>query len=331
MERTVFGNYVLERHLRRGGMADVYLARVVQGHKAGLQVAIKRLRPDLYGHAEYADLFVSEADLGRYLQHPNIVAVIEAGVIDEAYFIAMEFIDGWDLHTVLRTLEQRATACPWPLACHIAYMVALGLHFAHTAKTKEGASMGIVHCDVTPSNIFITRTGLVKLGDFGVAHTRAVGQALQQGLAGKPHYFAPEQVLGESASAATDVFALGVVLYQLLTGKRPFDGADEHAVCRHILRGKPAPPSRHRHDVPRRLDALVLQCLQRRPPHPGSQGVLGRLSASLRGAGAYRFGDAQALAQALHAMMAATPMGAVNVQNLCRALALLPPSPSASP
>ncbi|RYF09782.1 MAG: serine/threonine protein kinase [Deltaproteobacteria bacterium] len=327
MALEVFGNYVVERHLGRGGMADVHLARVRTGARAGTAVALKRLRPEVANHPEYADLFVGEADLSRYLKHPNIIEVIEAGSVDEVTYIAMELMDGWDLHTLLRAAQQRRIAVPWRLGCHIAQMVGQGLHFAHTAKTATGTPMGIVHCDVTPANIFITRDGRVKIGDFGVAFTGATGRALEVGLAGQPHYFAPEQILAEPATPATDVFALGVVLYEMLTWKRPFEGAGARAICRRILRGRTSPPSRHRHDVPHELDALVLSCLRRRAAT--RPGPWARLCSRIWGPPLRRLPTAQSLVDALRTFAAPAPLGPDNLQHYLQRVNIDAPAPVA--
>ncbi|HET6343842.1 MAG TPA: serine/threonine-protein kinase [Myxococcota bacterium] len=295
---TDFGNYQLDRLLGRGGMAEVFRARVKSGPRAGRAVALKRLLETMVHDPVCVDLFVSEADINRYLTHPNIVQMFEAGSVGEVFFIAMEYIEGRDLGQVVQACAQRKTHLRLDVACYIAHRVALALHFAHTAKNSEGVPLGIVHCDVTPSNIFISHQGDVKLGDFGVARTRAIGSALEGGLAGKPEYFAPEQILGEEASPATDVFALGVIFYELLTNMRPFQGKTLDELCDAIVEGKVPRPSTLRPVVPE-LEAVVLTALGRRASYEKT-GVLHRVKSAIATKLPTRYNNAQEFADALH-------------------------------
>ena len=266
-----FGHFELEALLGRGGMAEVFRARPTTGPHAGEVVAVKRLLPNVAHDVQAIDLFVSEADLGRYLHHPGIVQVLEAGSIDDTYYIAMEYIDGCDLGQLLTVCRQRKVRLPIDLACHVAFHVAQALHFAHSARTNEGRWLGIIHCDVTPANIFISRSGETKLADFGVAHNRVVGRALDEGLAGKPHYFAPEQILGQELTPLTDIFALGVILYQMLTNERPFDGKTVQEICDRVLKTRVPPPSEARPGVSARLDDIVARAIARRLPNDSEE------------------------------------------------------------
>ena len=259
-----FGNYKLERLLGQGGMAEVFLATRLTGANAGTQVALKRLKASFAQDPTYTDLFLSEADINRTLVHPNIVRVLDAGSVDDTPYMAMEYIQGPDLGQVLEACNRRKVMLPLELACHIAHMVANGLHFAHIARSATGKHLGIVHCDVTPSNIFVGSDGRVRLADFGVATTQATGSAVEKGLAGKPQYFAPELLLGEPADPTADVFALGVILYEMFTGVRPFDGESFATICDRIVAGKPERPSNLRPELTDAQEEVTLRALRRR-------------------------------------------------------------------
>lgn len=245
-------------------MAEVFLATRLAGPGAGTVVALKRLKPKVAQDPTYTDLFLSEADINRTLVHPNIVRVLDAGSVDDTPYIAMEYIQGPDLGQVLVACSKRKVRLPVELACYIAHMVANGLHFAHIARSATGKHLGIVHCDVTPSNIFVGSDGRVRLADFGVATTQATGSAVEKGLAGKPQYFAPELLLGEAADPSTDVFALGVILYEMYTGVRPFEGESFAAICDRIVAGKFERPAHLREELTLEHEEVAMRALRRR-------------------------------------------------------------------
>ncbi|MFZ5469374.1 MAG: serine/threonine-protein kinase [Myxococcota bacterium] len=218
-----FGNYDILSLMGKGGMAEVYRARVVEGPRAGLLVALKRLSPALAKDAAAVEAFATEADLTKLLDHPNVVKVYEVGVIDDVYFMVMELIEGRDVGQVLRRCQQRGIAWPIDFAVYLAKVLLDALGYAHQAKSPSGAPLGIVHCDVSPSNLFVSRTGDIKLGDFGVARARS-GMASDRGVVGKPYYLSPE-VLDGQVTPAADLWAATVSLYELLTLERPFTGA----------------------------------------------------------------------------------------------------------
>lgn len=220
--RRIFGNYEIQAQIGKGGMAEVYRAKVLSGPREGQLVAIKRLLPELAKDPEYVDLFTSEADLARMLDHPNIVKTYEVGVVKEVYYIAMEFIDGRDMAQVVRRCKQNGILLPIDFAVYLGKVLLDALAYAHDAKSPSGRPLGIVHCDVSPSNLFVSRTGDIKLGDFGVARAGA-GTPDQVGVAGKPLYVSPEMIHG-SVTAEADLWAANVTLYELLTLDRPFKG-----------------------------------------------------------------------------------------------------------
>jgi serine/threonine protein kinase len=252
--------YEVEALIGRGGMAEVFLARVAAGPRAGRPVALKRLLPVLARDAEHVALFAAEASLAALLRHPGIVEVLECGSDRGAPFIAMEYVDGRDLSRVLSACAARRIQIPIPFALHLAHEVSVALDHAHRARDGAGRPLGIVHCDVSPSNVFVSRTGEVKLGDFGVA--RAAGASSRVAF-GKVRYLAPEQVTCQPVGPRTDVFALGAVLYELLTGAPAFPGGPEE-VARRIVAGPRRAPSADRPEVPPEVDHIVLRALDPR-------------------------------------------------------------------
>ncbi len=258
--------YALEGLLGRGGMAEVFRARALAGPQAGQAVAIKRLLPSLARDAEYVALFRQEAQLTRRLRHPTIVSVLEAGVAAGVPFISMEYVDGRNLKDVLAQCAARGILLPVDFAAYVAHVIARALAHAHEGWDEQGVLLGIVHNDVSPSNVFISRLGEIKLGDFGVALTPGAARgALGAGAFGKIHYLAPELIQGRRPSPASDLFALGAVFYELLTGQRAFPGKDVNEVGQRILAEDRPAPSALRPEVPVALDALALSCLQREP------------------------------------------------------------------
>ena len=216
-----FGNYEILSLLGRGGMAEVYRAKVIAGPRAGWPVAIKRLPRKLASDPEYVDRFTTEADLSRFLDHPNIVSVLEVGEVEGIYYMAMELIDGRDLGQIIRRCKQREIPLPVDFAVYLSKVLLDALGYAHEAVGPRGDKLGIIHCDVSPSNVFISRTGEIKLGDFGIA--RAQASAIDTDLLGKPYYLSPE-MLESKVTADADLWSAAVILYELLTLERPFQG-----------------------------------------------------------------------------------------------------------
>jgi eukaryotic-like serine/threonine-protein kinase len=271
--------YAVEGLLGLGGMAEVFRARALVGPEAGQPVAIKRLLPALASDAEYVALFRQEAELTRRLRHPTIVSVLEAGVAGGVPFIAMEFVDGRNLREVLAQCASRRILLPVDFAAYVAHVIAQALAHAHEGWDEQGRLLGIVHNDVSPSNVFISRMGEIKLGDFGVARllpgspqavvdpamARAAAAPSGQGAFGKVQYLAPELIRGGRPTPASDVFALGAVFFEMLTNQRAFPGRDVNEVGQRILAPDRPAPSSIRPEVPVTLDALVLSCLQLEP------------------------------------------------------------------
>jgi serine/threonine protein kinase len=254
----LIAGYEIEARIGRGGMAEVFRGRVVGGPRAGAPVAVKRLLPALAGEPSHVSLFEREARLASRLDHPGIVAVLETGVEGGAPYMVMEYVDGRDLGRLLATCAARGIRLPLDFALHVGHAVAEALRYAHEARGSDGRPLGIVHCDVSPSNVFVSLAGDVKLGDFGVARAAGDGRGA---VFGKVRYLAPEQLRGGAVGPRTDVFGLGAVLHELLTGLPAFPGGDPDAVVRRILSGARRPPSADRPEVPPEVDAIVLRAL----------------------------------------------------------------------
>lgn len=214
------GPYRVVRKLGHGGMAQVLLARAVGASGFEKQVAIKMLLPE---HAQDGDLerrLIEEAKQGARLRHRNLVAVHHLGLADAGYFVVMEWVDGADLAALL------SEPLPEALALVIAGEVAEALRFVHAAVDAQGRPLGLVHRDVSPSNVLLSRTGEVKLSDLGIAKATKLKENTQASLRrGKYAYMSPEQVGGKTLDARSDQFSFGILLYELLCGVRPFDGA----------------------------------------------------------------------------------------------------------
>jgi serine/threonine-protein kinase len=252
---TVFnGRYELHRRLGRGGMAEVYLAR---DQLLDRPVAVKVLFPEFATDPSFVERFRREATAAANLNHPNIVGVYDWGEADNTYFIVMEYVDGRTLAEILRT---EGPLHPDRVA-DVGADVAAALGFAHRN--------GVVHRDVKPGNVIVTSTGLVKVADFGIA--RAITASSEDDLTqvgqvmGTAAYFSPEQARGESVDPRSDIYSLGVVLYELATGKPPFSGDSPVAIAYKHVHESPVPPRHHDVSMPQPLEAIILKTLAKNP------------------------------------------------------------------
>ena len=271
----ILGRYRLLERIGIGGMAEVFLARAVGSASFSRAVVVKRMLPQLASDQEAVGMFLDEARLGAKLQHPHIVGVVDLGEADGDYFMVLDYVDGMDVGVLQSRARSRGITIPVEHAAHIVAKAAQGLHFAHTAKdpeTKE--SLGVVHRDVSPSNILISRLGEVKVADFGVA--RSTLQTVRTGtgaIKGKISYMSPEQLTGDVLDPRSDVFALGVMLWELLAGQRLHEGKNDAQIIHGMQMATMVAPSTKNPAVPPALDALVLRCLAKdRAARPASAG-----------------------------------------------------------
>ncbi len=237
-ESSAYGEYVLLDRVAAGGMAEVFRAKRegVEGFEK--IVAVKRVLPHLSNNAEFVEMFIAEAKIVASLTHPNIAQIFDLGKIDASYFIAMEFVEGRDLRTILSRASDRDTRLGVDLAAIIAAKVGAALEYAHRHRDEEGKELQIVHRDVSPQNILVSSEGEVKLVDLGIARAATKASHTDSGsLRGKLLYMSPEQAWGKSLDRRSDIFSLGVVFYEVLTGHPLFSGNSEIKRSRESSRG----------------------------------------------------------------------------------------------
>jgi serine/threonine protein kinase len=266
-----FGRYVLLERIGAGGMAEVF--RAVAHGLEGFQrtFVVKRIRTDRSDSVDFLEMFVNEARLCALLDHENIVQTYDFGEVEGCYFITMEHLRGRDLASIMREqLTRHETMEPATLA-FIALQVARGLAYAHAMSAPSGQPLNIVHRDVTPSNIMVLRSGGVKLLDFGIAKTQSaftLGENTETGVCkGKLPYLAPEQVEGLPLDRRADIFTLGVVMWEALTGKRLFLGRSDYETMQNVIERPVPAPSELCPGIPAALDEIVLCALERNPEH----------------------------------------------------------------
>jgi eukaryotic-like serine/threonine-protein kinase len=259
--------YRIVAPLRSGGMARLYLAR--RDGVAGFSrtAAIKVIHPHLAREPRFVELFIAEARLSSKIEHPNVVRVEDLGEIDGVLFLAMEYVHGVSLGELVASLKARRRRLGFEAVAHIGVRVATALHAAHeTTDAKSAKALGIVHCDVSPQNILVSFSGHVKLIDFGVAKALGgAGEASQSSLRGKLAYMAPEQAKGRPLDRRTDVFALGVVLWELLTLERLYEASNDVALLARVQDGVAPSLIERISDVPEALARVVMRALARDP------------------------------------------------------------------
>lgn len=264
------GRYELCFELASGGMASVYLARA--GGAPGFQklVALKRIHAHLAKEKEYVEMFLDEARIASRITHANVCSVFDFGEVNGEYFIAMEYLVGEPLSRVHRRVVANAEERSSPLLpsrmARIIAQAAEGLHAAHELNDADGQSLNVVHRDVSAENLFVTYDGDTQVVDFGIAHARRRVHHTEAGqVKGTFPYMAPEQMTAAVVDRRVDVWALGAVLWELLTLRRLFLRDTDVNTMYAVLSGEIRPPSEHRSDVPRELDEIVLKALQRNP------------------------------------------------------------------
>jgi serine/threonine protein kinase len=257
-----YGEYQLLKKLASGGMATIYLAR-----QAGIEgfeklLVVKRILPHLAENEEFVKMFLDEARIAARLNHPNIVQIFNLGAQGDTFFIAMEYIHGEDVRRVFKRGDADGKPIPVPLICRIVMDAAAGLDYAHAKLDAGGKPLGIVHRDVSPQNIIVTFEGSVKVVDFGIAKAADQATVTRSGvLKGKYSYMSPEQAAGMKIDRRTDIFALGIVLYELLTGTRLFKRANDLQTLNAVGECDVQNPSDIDMRLPKDLDPIVLKAL----------------------------------------------------------------------
>jgi TonB family protein len=263
---TRFGQYVLLEKIATGGMAEVWKARMrgVEGFQK--IVAIKKILPHLSDNREFIDMFIDEAKLAAQLNHNNIIHIYDLGKIQNSYYIAMEFVDGYDLKTILKHAEERTHPVTIELSLFIASKIAAALDYAHRKRDFDNRDIGLVHRDVSPQNVLISQEGDIKLCDFGIAKAASKASHTQAGaLKGKLQYMSPEQAWGKAIDKRSDIFALGTVLFEMLAGRKLFTGENEISILEQVREARVEPPSKFNDEIAPEIDRIVLKALEKEP------------------------------------------------------------------
>jgi eukaryotic-like serine/threonine-protein kinase len=260
---TMFGRYKLLGRIGEGGMAEVYRALMTGPEGFERELVLKRILPRLSETGDFKTMFIREAKISALLLHPNIVQIYEFGEAEGAYFIAMENVQGVTLREALTTLRREQRAMPYLVAADIARQICIGLDYAHTLHGPDGKALEIVHQDISPTNIMLAYTGTVKILDFGIARAASFAEEeAKKGLIkGKVSYLSPEQINVRPFDSRADVFALGVVFHEMLTGRRLFQAKNDIGKMRQLLAAPIAPPSALNATIPRELDRIVMRAL----------------------------------------------------------------------
>ncbi len=267
---AISDRYWLLRPLATGGMAEIYLAR--QGAMAGFEkeVVIKRLKPELARDPRVVEMFLDEARIGAQLNHPNVVHVYDVDEHDGVPYIAMEYIVGEELNQLCRRGLALGKFLPLEHAVELIRQAAAGLGYVHAKQAamsrdgQVGAGLDIVHCDISPTNLLITQDGFLKIIDFGIARARGQRARDEGALPGKLSYMSPEQAGRRPIDRRSDIFSLGVVLYEITVGRRLFKGP-AHEVVQRLEQGAIEPPTFVQRDFPGQLEAIILRALERHP------------------------------------------------------------------
>ncbi|RME30524.1 MAG: serine/threonine protein kinase, partial [Deltaproteobacteria bacterium] len=261
-----FGKYHLIEKIAVGGMAELYRAKLYGAGGFEKDLAIKKILPNLADDIEFTKMFLDEAMITVTLNHGNIVSVIDFGEVDGQYFLVMEFVDGVDLQMLLQAARERNEPLPPQLACYIAVEVCRGLDYAHRKQGADGKPLQIVHRDISPQNIMLSFEGEVKITDFGIARAASRVSSTQAGIIkGKLAYMSPEQISGSEVDRRTDIYAVGVMMYEMLTNERPFEGSTPQETLAAITTGSPKKPHKLNRRVDKRLSAIVMKALERNP------------------------------------------------------------------
>ncbi|HEY5927431.1 MAG TPA: protein kinase [Kofleriaceae bacterium] len=268
--RERFGKYHVLEKIAQGGMAEVYKVKTVGIAGFEKVQALKRILPSSARQDRFIRSFIDEARIAVELTHRNIVQVFDFGKADGELFMAMELIEGRDLRLAMTQSVARDTLCPIPVAAYIIAEVAAGLDYAHRKTDGYGGPLGIVHCDVSPSNVMLSADGYVKILDFGIARATFSSALERRRLRGKPRYMAPEQTLGEPPTSQADVFALGIIAWELFTGLPLYRGNDVRAILEAVRRIDPPRIDRMNADVPVEIVDAVATALSREAGQRGT-------------------------------------------------------------
>lgn len=259
------GPYELLRKLATGGMSEIYEARRAGPHGFSKRIALKSILPQLLTDPELVGMFIDEARLCAQLSHPNIVQVFDFGEADGQLYMAMELVDGTTCAQLVREVATRKETVPVDLTLFIGLAIARGLEHAHEARDESGRLLRLIHRDVSPGNVLISRSGAIKLGDFGIARAASLERRTEQGqLKGKLGYMSPEQVLGRELDEKTDQFSAGIILAEMLIGRPLFGGGRDIDILVRIRDADLSRLAKHGAHIPEDVRAILLRALSRR-------------------------------------------------------------------
>ena len=259
-----FGNYELLAHLATGGMAEIFLARMQGSSGFEKLVVVKRLLGKLAVEPEYVEMFLDEARINARLSHSNVVQCLELGLVDGKYFMAMEYVSGLSVAQVGKLATRRLGLVPQEVATGIVAQAAAGLHYAHDKRAADGSPLGIIHRDISPQNLIVTCEGIVKLVDFGIAKAEGRATSTRAGvIKGKFAYMSPEQCVGDPIDRRSDVFALGIVLFELCTSRRLFKRENTYRTYEAIAACEVPDPRSVNPAIAPRVVEVILRALQK--------------------------------------------------------------------
>lgn len=266
VDPEIFGKYYLVDKVATGGMAEIFRAKTYSHGGFQQTLVIKRILKHLGDNEDFVEMFIDEAKLSVALQHANVIRIYDFGKLLDNYFIAMEWVDGKDVRNLLRKLARNGDYLSIEMAAFIAYEACKGLHYAHIKTDLKGQPYHIIHRDVSPSNLLVSYEGDVKVADFGIAKAKSNAGTTDVGIIkGKFDYMSPEQAEGGRVDHRSDVFALGVVLWEMLAGRRLFKGATDIETLGRVRAAMVDPPSAVNPRVPAAFDRVVMKALARKP------------------------------------------------------------------
>lgn len=263
---SVHQRYRIIEKIDAGGMAEIYRGASISIEGFEKPVAIKRILPSLCENESFVTMFLDEARLTMQLSHANIVQIYDIGKADGTYFISMEMVDGWNLRRVMQRALDQNRVFPIAISGFIAMEVAKALAYAHEKNGPDGQSLGIVHRDVSPPNVLLSKEGEVKLTDFGLARAASNAQVSDHGvIKGKYAYLCPEAVEGKVVDPRADVYSIGIIVWELLCGRRLFAGKTDPETVELVRKGEVPKPSTVRPEIEPELDRIVLRALAKNP------------------------------------------------------------------
>jgi eukaryotic-like serine/threonine-protein kinase len=261
-----FGKYYLLERINVGGMAEVFRAKAFGVEGFERLVAVKKILPNIAEDEEFIAMFIDEAKIAVQLQHANIAQIFDLGKVEDSFFIALEFVRGRDLRAMFDRVRQRGEGMPTPQACFIVMQVCEGLDYAHNKRDGQGQELHLVHRDISPQNVLVGFEGEIKLIDFGIAKAAGKASKTQAGiLKGKFGYMSPEQVRGLPIDRRSDIFSVGIVLYELLTGERLFMGESDFSTLEKVRNVEILAPSSYNKSIPEELERIALKALAKDP------------------------------------------------------------------